>query len=101
MWDLNTMKKKNEEWSERMRREWRGAVKISNEESLLKMCPFPYYDPEVERKVFFATNLGELLPVPEHLLREQLKKVFNYNGVFTVSLHSASRYEVRLVLWIG
>jgi hypothetical protein len=95
------MKKKNEEWSERMRRQWRGAVLISSLENISHLCPFTYYDPEVERKVFFATNVGELLPVPEHSVSEQLKKVFNYNGAFTLSLHSASRYEVRLVLWIG
>lgn len=101
MWDLSTMKKKNEEWSERLRRQWRGAVLISSLESIPNLYPFTYYDPEVERKVFFATNIGELQPVPEHSVPEQLKKVFNYNGAFTLSLHSASRYEVRLVLWIG
>jgi hypothetical protein len=101
MWDLRTLKNKNDEWVDRMAKNWRGSVQINTESDIDKMYSFPYYDPEIERKVFFASNLGELLPVPERLMGQQLKKVLTHNGSFTVSLHSSSRYEVRLVLWIG
>lgn len=101
MWDLQTMKKKNDEWVERMRKNWRGAVLIQSESDIESIHAFPYYDPTVERKVFFASNLGELLPVPENYLQKQLKVIFDNNGSYHLSLYSSNRDEVRLVIWFG
>ena len=101
MWDLHSLKKKNDEWVERMRKNWRGAVRIEKPEDLDQLYPYPYFDPEVERKVFFASNLGELLPVPEQYVKKHLKVYLENNGAFALSLYSASRYEVQLVIWFG
>ena len=101
MWDLESLKRKNDEWVERMRKNWRGSVRIKTEEDLKGLYPYPYYDPSIDRKVYFASNYGELLPVPESHIKKHLKVYLETNGSFSLSLYSASRNEVRLVIWFG
>lgn len=101
MWDLNTLKKKNDQWVDRMNREWRGTIAIKSEESVDKMYPFPYYDPTVERTVFFASNSEIITAVSEEDLKNKLKDFWKEKGEYHLSMYSASRYEVRLVIWFG
>lgn len=101
MWDLRTLKKKNDEWVERMNREWRGTIAIKSEESVDNMYPFPYYDPTVKREVFFASNSEPLSSMPEEELKDKLKEFWKEKGAYHLSMYSASRYEVRLVIWFG
>ena len=72
---------------------------IQSESDIESIHVFPYYDPTVERKVFFASNLGELLPVPNYL-QKQLKVIFGNLARITL-LYSSNRDEVRLVIWFG
>ena len=101
MWDLRTLKLKNEEWVERMNKQWRGTISIKSEESVDNMHPFPYYDPTVEREVFFATNSGGIPSMSEKELKDKLKKIMKETGAYHLSMYSASRYEVRLIIWFG
>lgn len=101
MWDLQTLKRKNEEWVERMNKKWRGSVSIKTSENIDATHPFPYYDPNVERDVFFASNSKVIAPVSEKKLKDKLKEILNEKGAYHLSMYSASRYEVRLIIWFG
>lgn len=101
MWDLRTLKRKNDEWVERMNKQWRGTIAIKSEENVDNMHPFPYYDPTVERDVFFASNSEVLPSVTEKELKDKLKEIWKEKGAYHLSMYSASRYEVRLIIWFG
>ena len=84
-----------------MSKQWRGTVSIKSSENIEAMYPFPYYDPNVERDVFFATNSKVLSSVTEKELHNKLKEILKEKGAYHLSMYSASRYEVRLVIWFG
>lgn len=101
MWDLRTIHKLNDASSEAYKKGWRGSVRVASVEDLDGWYAFPYYDSAIQRTVVFASNRDRIPSIKEPHLKEHLKTVLEDNGEFLLSMHSSSRYEVKLVLWFG
>ena len=103
MWCLSEIKRRNEEFCERMQKMWRSGYAVKNEQDLLNLAkyPFPYTQEDSNREIFFACNERVLLPVEEKNLKKTLRNLLDQSGAYTISLIGSSNRDIKLLIWIG
>lgn len=103
MWCLSEIKRRNEEFCERMQKMWRSGYAVKHEKDLLNLAnyPFPYTVESSNREILFACNKRVLASVEEINLEKTLRELLEKYGAYTISLIGSSNREIKLLIWIG